>query len=84
MLTVSYLLENFIISNLSIHSCNDDGIISHNYFNSPDIAINNAVSTPQLQPTDVISSSDYSETNSRAKYGFSPYYINDNFKTRYD
>ena len=41
-------------------------------FSSPEKALMNALRTPQLNPSESISSPDYDEFNSRANSGYSP------------
>lgn len=47
-------------------------------FSPPDVAIMNAVNTPQLQFSEVVSSPDYDSHQYRARFGFSPEENNSN------
>lgn len=73
---ISLLEQNLIFSDTKLISVEDDpsysSITPHSYFNPPDVALNNALQTPQLQPSEEITSQDYHENNSRASTGYAP------------
>lgn len=67
-----------IIGDSPLYSNNENSISYRSSFNSPDIAIMNAVKTPQLEATEIISSDDYHKHQSIASSGYSPDGENEN------
>ena len=72
---ISLTEQNLIFSDNKLIPVEDDyesTVTPHSYFNPPDVALMNALRTPQLEATEINSSSDYNENNSRAHTGYAP------------
>ncbi len=76
------ILEHSLFDNKLIPVEDDLTVTPHSYFSPPDVALMNALRTPQLEATSITSSPDYNENNSRAHTGYAPtgYQFNNTFK----
>ena len=67
------LTENYLIfSDNKLIPCEDDESSPQCFFNPPEKALMNVLRTPQLNPSETVTSPDYEEFNSRANSGYSP------------
>ena len=70
---ISLTEQSLIFSDNKLIPVEDDLTVTpHCYFNPPDVALMNALRTPQLEATQITSSPDYDDNNSRAHTGYAP------------
>ena len=83
MLFFNEIIEGLVLSDSNLYSSNDS--IPMSSFNSPSVALMNALRTPQLEVSETFSSDDYNEFQSRAHSGYSESgRINNNFRIEGD